>query len=35
MKAFVAGATGRTGRKIVQELVKQDIEVKALDKKAS
>ena len=35
MKAFVAGATGRTGRKIVQELVKQDISVKALVRKES
>lgn len=30
MKAFVAGATGRTGRKIVEELVKRDIPVRAL-----
>lgn len=30
MKAFVAGATGRTGRQIVQELVKQQIPVRAL-----
>lgn len=30
MKAFVAGATGETGRRIVQELVKRDIPVKAL-----
>lgn len=29
MKAFVAGATGRTGRQIVQELVKRQIPVKA------
>ncbi len=30
MKAFVAGATGETGRRIVQELIKRDIPVKAL-----
>lgn len=30
MKAFVAGATGETGRRIVQELVKQNIPVRAL-----
>ena len=30
MKAFVAGATGETGRRIVRELVKQNIPVKAL-----
>jgi uncharacterized protein YbjT (DUF2867 family) len=30
MKAFVAGATGETGRRIVQELVKRDIPVRAL-----
>ncbi|MGD1717336.1 NAD(P)H-binding protein [Dapis sp. BLCC M172] len=30
MKAFVPGATGQTGRRIVQELVKRDIPVKAL-----
>lgn len=30
MKAFVAGATGRTGRKIVAELVKRDIPVRVL-----
>ena len=30
MKAFVAGATGETGRRIVQQLVAQNIEVKAL-----
>lgn len=30
MKAFVAGATGQTGRRIVQELVKRDIPVRAL-----
>ncbi|MBW4467588.1 MAG: SDR family oxidoreductase [Pegethrix bostrychoides GSE-TBD4-15B] len=30
MKAFVAGATGQTGRRIVAELVKQDIPVRAL-----
>lgn len=30
MKAFVAGATGQTGRRIVQELVKRNIEVVAL-----
>lgn len=30
MKAFVAGATGETGRRIVQELVKREIPVRAL-----
>ncbi|MGK7879482.1 MAG: SDR family oxidoreductase [Crocosphaera sp.] len=30
MKAFVAGATGETGRRIVQELVNRQISVKAL-----
>jgi uncharacterized protein YbjT (DUF2867 family) len=30
MKAFVAGATGETGRRIVQELVARDIPVRAL-----
>ncbi|AFZ32115.1 NAD(P)H-binding protein [Gloeocapsa sp. BRSZ] len=30
MKAFVAGATGETGRRIVQELVKKNIPVRAL-----
>lgn len=30
MKAFVAGATGETGRRIVQELVQRDIPVRAL-----
>ncbi|HAC65940.1 MAG TPA: epimerase [Cyanothece sp. UBA12306] len=30
MKALVAGATGETGRRIVQELVNRQIEVKAL-----
>lgn len=30
MKAFVAGATGETGRRIVQELVRQQIPVRAL-----
>ena len=30
MKAFVAGATGETGRRIVQELVKRNIPVRAL-----
>lgn len=30
MKAFVAGATGQTGRRIVQELAKRDIPVRAL-----
>lgn len=30
MKAFVAGATGETGRRIVQELVKRNITVRAL-----
>ncbi|MGK7872749.1 MAG: SDR family oxidoreductase [Xenococcaceae cyanobacterium] len=30
MKAFVAGATGQTGRQIVQELVKRNIPVRAL-----
>jgi len=30
MKAFVAGATGETGRRIVAELVKREIPVKAL-----
>jgi len=30
MKAFVAGATGQTGRRIVEELLKNQIEVKAL-----
>ena len=30
MKAFVAGATGETGKRIVQELVMRDIPVRAL-----
>lgn len=30
MKAFVAGASGQTGRRIVEELVKRDIPVRAL-----
>lgn len=30
MKAFVAGATGQTGRRVVQELVKRNIPVRAL-----
>ncbi|MDJ0733268.1 MAG: NAD(P)H-binding protein [Nostocaceae cyanobacterium] len=30
MKAFVAGATGETGRRIVQELIAKDIPVRAL-----
>ena len=30
MKAFVAGATGETGRRIVQELVKREIPVRAM-----
>ena len=30
MKVFIAGATGQTGRRIVQELVRRDIPVKAL-----
>ena len=30
MKAFVAGATGETGRRIVQELIARDIPVRAL-----
>jgi len=30
MKAFVAGATGETGRRIVKELVERNIEVRAL-----
>jgi uncharacterized protein YbjT (DUF2867 family) len=30
MKAFVAGATGKTGRKIVEELLKRHIPVRAL-----
>jgi len=30
MKAFIPGATGQTGRQIVQELVRRDIPVKAL-----
>lgn len=30
MKAFVAGATGQTGRRIVEELVRRDIPVRAL-----
>ncbi len=30
MKAFVAGATGETGRRIVQELVRRNIPVRAL-----
>jgi uncharacterized protein YbjT (DUF2867 family) len=30
MKAFVAGATGETGRRIVQELVKRGVPVRAL-----
>ncbi|HLO50876.1 MAG TPA: NAD(P)H-binding protein [Kamptonema sp.] len=30
MKAFVAGATGQTGRRIVEELVKRNIPVRAL-----
>ncbi|MGL5196859.1 MAG: SDR family NAD(P)-dependent oxidoreductase, partial [Chroococcales cyanobacterium] len=28
MKAFVAGATGQTGRRIVEELVKREIPVR-------
>jgi uncharacterized protein YbjT (DUF2867 family) len=30
MKAFVAGATGETGRRIVKELVKRNIPVRAM-----
>jgi len=30
MKAFVVGATGETGRRIVQDLVKRNIPVRAL-----
>lgn len=30
MKAFVAGATGETGRRIVQELIKRNIPVRAM-----
>ncbi|HBL10327.1 MAG TPA: epimerase, partial [Cyanobacteria bacterium UBA11162] len=30
MKAFVAGATGQTGRRIVKELVKRNIPVRAM-----
>jgi uncharacterized protein YbjT (DUF2867 family) len=30
MKAFVAGATGETGRRIVEELVQRQIPVRAL-----
>ncbi len=30
MKAFVAGATGETGRRIVQELIGRNIPVRAL-----
>jgi uncharacterized protein YbjT (DUF2867 family) len=30
MKAFVAGATGETGRRIVQQLVEQGVEVRAM-----
>ncbi|MDB9512235.1 SDR family oxidoreductase [Kamptonema animale CS-326] len=30
MKAFVAGATGQTGRRIVEELIKRNIPVRAL-----
>lgn len=30
MKAFVAGATGQTGRHIVSELIKRNISVRAL-----
>jgi uncharacterized protein YbjT (DUF2867 family) len=30
MKAFVAGATGETGRRIVEELIKRNIPVRAL-----
>jgi uncharacterized protein YbjT (DUF2867 family) len=30
MKAFVAGATGETGRRIVQELISRNIPVRAL-----
>ncbi|MGL5081913.1 MAG: NAD(P)H-binding protein [Microcoleaceae cyanobacterium] len=30
MKAFVAGATGQTGRRIVEELVRRDVPVRAL-----
>jgi uncharacterized protein YbjT (DUF2867 family) len=30
MKAFVVGATGQTGRRIVQELVKRNVPVRAL-----
>lgn len=30
MKAFVAGATGQTGKKIVEELIRRQIEVSAL-----
>ncbi|MEM1394709.1 MAG: NAD(P)H-binding protein, partial [Cyanobacteria bacterium P01_H01_bin.150] len=29
MKAFVAGATGETGKRIVQELIARDIPVRA------
>lgn len=35
MKALVAGATGETGRRIVQHLVRQDIPVKALVRDAT
>ena len=30
MKAFVAGATGETGRRIVKELVERNIPVRAM-----
>lgn len=34
MKVFVAGATGRTGRQVVQELVRRNIPVRALVRSA-